>query len=74
MIKKCYCLEINFRQFLSLNWFFLYFKSAFSETNLHNTICFSATIYLVELNKLIVNHLRILNDDVTPKMWKSVMV
>jgi len=45
-----------------------------SVTNLHNIICFYATIYLVEQNKPMFNHLFISNDDVTPEMWKSVMI
>ena len=45
-----------------------------SGANLHNIKCFYATIYLVENNKPIFNHLCILNDDVTPEIWKSVMI
>ena len=35
---------------------------------------FYATIYLVQHNKPMFNRLCITNDDVTPEMWKSVMI
>ena len=47
-----------------------------SETNLQNIKGFYATINLVENNKhkQNFNHLYISNDDVTPEMWKSVII
>jgi len=61
-----------FREIIIVKFVFLIIKSAISVTNLHNIICYYATIYLVEHNKPLFNHIFILNDDVTPEMWKSV--
>ena len=45
-----------------------------SETNVQKIKCFYAIINHVEHNKPTFNHLYISNDDVTPEMWKSVMM
>jgi len=49
-------------------------KVLVSETNLHDIKCFYVTIYLEEHSTPIFNLLFISNDDVTPEMWKSVMI
>ena len=66
--------KIVYREILLVNFVSFNFKVLVSGTNLHNIKCFYATIYLVEPNKPIFNHLCILNDDVTPEIWKSVMI
>jgi len=49
--------------------FFLFLKVLFLNHNLHN----NTTIYNVEHNKSVFYYLRILNDNVTPEMLKSVI-